>query len=155
MMYEDVVAEFAWRTQQNLRLVEESRRQGTDAFETTQLINSMLGLLVFPREEYVDRIPRIPLAQLRAAGWPLPRVRNDFSQAGDLAELVRYLRNAISHFNLEFRGDAQNRIAGLRVWNMYRGEKTWEADLELDELRGIAERFTEVLLNASNFTPAD
>jgi hypothetical protein len=154
MMYEDIVADFAWRTQQNLRAIETAEQNGTCVFETTQLINSMLGLLVFPREEFVDRIPKTPLTQLRSEGWPVPRVRPGFTQASDLAELVRYLRNAISHFNLEFRGDSENRISGVRVWNIRRGEKTWEADLQLDELRGIAERFTELLVKTSNFRPA-
>jgi HEPN pEK499 p136 len=154
MMYEDVVAEFAWRTQQNLRAAEDAKSKGANVFETTQLINSMLGLLVFPREEYIARIPRTPLAELRAAGWPLPSVRPGFAQAPDLAELVRYLRNAISHFNLEFQGDSYNQIAGIRVWNINRGNKTWEADLRLDELRGIAERFTRLLVESSNFRPA-
>jgi len=153
MMYEDVVAEFAWRTHENLHAIELAAGQGPGVFETTQLINSMLGLLVFPREEFVDRIPRTPLADLRKQGWPLPRVRPGFAQARDLAELVRYLRNAISHFNIEFQGDSQNRISGIRVWNMRRRDKTWEADLRLDELRGIAERFTQVLVENSNFRP--
>ena len=153
MMYEDVVADFAWRTQQNLRAIETAEQNGACVFETTQLINSMLGLLVFPREEFVDRIPKTPLSQLRSEGWPVPRVRPGFAQASDLAELVRYLRNAISHFNLKFQRDSQSRISGVRVWNTRCGEKTWEADLQLDELRGIAEHFTELLVKKSNFRP--
>ena len=153
MMYEDVIADFAWRTQQNLLALEDAQRNGARVFATTLLINSMLGLLVFPREEFVERIPRTPLSELRATGWPLPTVRHGFTQASDLAELVRYLRNAISHFNLEFQGDSENHISGVRVWNMRGGEKTWEADLTLDELRGIAERFTQLLVEKSNFRP--
>jgi hypothetical protein len=122
-------------------------------FEVTQLINSMLGLLVFPREEFVDRIPRIPLSELKSQGWPVPRVRMGFAPAADLYELVRYLRNAIAHFNIEFIGDGQNQIRTIRVWNRDRsGAKTWEADLGIDELHKIAERFTDLLLEHSNVT---
>lgn len=154
MMYEDVVADFAWRTQQNLSALEEAQRSGARVYETTLLINSMLGLLVFPREEFLERIPKTPLSELRAAGWPLPRVRHGFTQASNLAELVRYLRNAISHFNIEFQSDSENHISGVRVWNVRDRERTWEADLRLDELRGIAERFTQLLVEKSNFRPA-
>ena len=106
----------------------------------------MLGLLVFPREEFIDKIPPTSLNDLAAAGWPVPKVVGDFPQAKDLRELVRYLRNAIAHFNLEFIGDACNEIRILRVWNTSHGTKTWQAEVGLEELRAISERFTELLL---------
>jgi HEPN pEK499 p136 len=147
MMYEDVVADFAMRTRHNLRALESLRATGQDVFEVTQLINSMLGLLIFPREDFVTSIPKIPIDALKKEGWPVPKMRPGFAPAPDLAELVRYLRNAISHFNVEFIGDGQNEIRIVRVWNKDRtGTKTWEADLGLDELRGIAERFADLLL---------
>lgn len=153
-MYEDVVADFAQRTRKNLRAVESLRSKGGDVFEVTQLVNSMLGLLVFPREEFVARIPKVPLEVLREQGWPVPKMHPGFPQATDLSDLVRYLRNAISHFNIEFVGDGQNEIRLVRVWNNDRtGTKTWEADLGLDELKGIAERFTDLLLEQSNVKP--
>lgn len=38
----------------------EVQHAGAHVFETTQLIKSMLGLLAFPREEFIDRFPRRP-----------------------------------------------------------------------------------------------
>jgi len=156
MMYEDVVADFAKRTRKNLEALERLQNQGEEVFEATQLINSMLGLLVFPREEFVGRIPEKPLTDLKAEGWPVPRMRPGFSQVPNLKELVRYLRNAISHFNVEFIGDGNNEIRTIRVWNTdpRTGTKTWEADLGLNDLRAIAERFTELLLKGANVTRA-
>ena len=151
MMYDDIVADFARRTRINLRALEQLREQGHEVFEVTQLVNSMLGLLVFPREEFVGRIPKIPLANLRAEGWPVPTTRSGFPEAADLNELVRYLRNAISHFNIQFVGDGHDQIRTIRVWNHNRaGVKTWEADLGLPDLHAIAERFTDMLLEHSN-----
>jgi hypothetical protein len=153
MMYEDVVADFAKRTRRNLRAVEDLQDQGHEVFEVTQLINSMLGLLVFPREEFVGRIPKIPLTELKAQGWPVPQARRGFDQVHDLNELVRYLRNAVSHFNIEFLADGRNHISKVRVWNTnLDGVKTWESDLGLLELRGIAERSTDLILQNSNVT---
>lgn len=154
MMYQDVVADFAKRTRKNLRAIESLRSTG-DVFEVTQLVNSMLGLLVFPREEFLEKIPKVPLETLLAYGWPVPKVREGFTQAAHLGDLVRYLRNAISHFNIEFVGNGENEIRSIRVWNTDRGgKKTWEADLGLDELRGIAERFVDLLLDQTNVKPS-
>lgn len=147
MEYQDVVRDFAVRTKKNLQAVEHLLAQGSEVYETTQLINSMLGLLVFPREEFVSRIPKIPFGELTRTGWPSPRVRNGFPQVEDLSQLVRYLRNAIAHFNIEFLVDDHRHISGLRVWNTGRsGKKTWDAELTLSDLRRIADHFTDLLL---------
>jgi hypothetical protein len=106
----------------------------------------MLGLLVFPQQEFVDRIPATPLEQLRHSGWPVPEVRGRFRQVSDLRQLIRYLRNAIAHFNVRFLGDGLGQIRGLHVWNeRQNGERNWEAELSVDDIRGIAERFIELL----------
>jgi len=146
MNYEDVIRDFAQRTLKNLQAIERLRSEGQDVYEITQLVNSTLGILVFPQQRYIDQIPNTPLKQLKQQGWPIPKVRPGLQQVEDLNQLIRYLRNAIAHFNIEFIGDGQNRLHMLRVWNMSRGNKIWEAELSFDDLRGIAERFIELLL---------
>lgn len=101
MNYESVIRDFAQRTRTNLRTIEDFRASGGKAYEVTQLVNSMLGLLVFPRERFIDQIPETSLDDLEAAGWPVPKVVGEFPQARDLRQLIRYLRNAIAHFNIE------------------------------------------------------
>jgi len=34
----------------------------------------------------------------------------------------------------------------LKVWNVHKGRKTWEAELGVNDLRGITEKFIELLL---------
>ena len=94
----------------------------------------------------MDRIPETPLQQLRQEGWPVPEVRGRFRQVSDLRQLIRYLRNAIAHFNVQFLGDGQSQIRVLRVWNENpHGTKNWEAELSVDDIRGIANRFVKLL----------
>lgn len=151
MMYEDVIRDFAQRTKTNLDAIDRLRANGQEVYEVTQLVNSMLGLLVFPRENFYDRIPDVSLEKLRLDGWPIPEVRGQFQQVSNLKELLRCLRNAIAHFNLKFvgDGDGQGPIRVLRVWNVdtrnKKKVKTWEAELSTDDLRGIAERFIKLL----------
>jgi len=144
MNYESVIHDFAERTRKNLRIIEKLQAKGDEAYEVTQLLNSMLGLLVFPRERFIDRIPQTSLGDLEAGGWPVPQVLGDFPQARDLRELVRYLRNAIAHFNIEFIGE---KIQSVKVWNTKNGRTTWKAEIGVEELRAIAERFTDLLLS--------
>jgi len=152
-MYEEKIRDFAERTRANLRAIEQRKAEGHEAYEVTQLVNSMLGLLVFPQQRYVDKIPHTSLEELEQQGWPIPSVREGFQQVENLNQLVRHLRNAIAHFNVDFIGDGKNEVKFLHVWNTNpRGLRTWEAELSVSDLQGIAERFIELLLESPHIT---
>lgn len=151
MDYQYLVRDFAQRTRHNLEFVRQAhRRDPTSVYEVTQLINSMLGLLVFPRERYVDSIPDKTLAELMADGWPIPKVVDGFSQVPNLNQLFRVLRNSISHCNIEFISDSRTlELKGLTVWNTHprNGNTTWKATLTLEQLEELTDRFLDMLLN--------
>ena len=142
------IIDFARRTKANLERIETLASDGDEVckvYEVTQLANSLLGLLVFPREHYIDNIPPTPLSELAAQGWP--EISPTFGELphDNLKEFMRVLRNSIAHCNVEFRADSENQIDGLRIWNTKRGKKTWEAHLSLKELRLIAFKFVELI----------
>lgn len=159
MDYTNVVRDFAQRTRRNLEFVRQAvaRNQNgeihgdPEVYEVTQLINSMLGLLVFPQQRYFDAIPATPLQELAAKGWPQIRVSPGFPDSVEtLADLMRYLRNAVAHFNIEFLAPS-GQIEGIRVWNTRKDKKTntkkktWCAELPLRDLEMIADRFVEMI----------
>lgn len=155
MMYEDVIANFAKRTDANLRTIRQLAREGgvTPAFEVTQLVNSMLGLLVFPQQQYLDRIPETPIADLASSGCPIPEVLGDYPQVPNLRQLVRMLRNAITHYNLKFEPGVGNEIKALTVWNTEprTGKVTWKARLTVADLDAITTRFVALLLDRKTY----
>ncbi len=159
MEYQNLVRDFADRTLKNLEAIEAAVKSDPDAelYEVTQLINSMLGLLVFPEQRYLNRIPQTPLDDLRANGWPVPTMKGTPPHANDLRDLVRCLRNGISHFNLEFTSDGRV-ITGITIWTCATDSqghyikkgghrvREWEAQFGLRELREIARKFVTMLL---------
>ena len=146
MDYKDLVRDFAERTRANLALVRAAANTGQNAYEVTQLLNSMLGLLVFPEQKFYNKIPETELADLEKDGWPIPRVRGNYPQVSNLSQLARYLRNGIVHFNLRFT-ETGGHVDGLIIWNVPpNGKKNWEAELKIEELEGITDRFTKLLL---------
>jgi hypothetical protein len=168
MMYEDVVADFAERTQNNLNLLRGIHKQDPEnVFEVTQLVNSMLGLIVFPRKEYLKRIPDKTTDEMKSDGWPVPKfvtpdeikryrrqnlpmprkVRPRYADVGTLEKLIRYLRNAIAHFNICFLADYNRNISGVIVWNERKdGKADWVVKLTLEELEEITNRFIALLM---------
>jgi hypothetical protein len=148
---EDIVRDFATRTKANLRVIEALESAGLEVYEVTQLVNSLLGLLVFPQQRYFRRIPETPLETLAQDGWPKPLVEGDFPSVKTLKDLMRYLRNAIAHFNVEYISDDSNQIQGMRVWNMRRGEENWSVELSLGEIRLAVDKFLELMIPDSGY----
>lgn len=151
--HEKLLADFAKRTRHNLQLIREiqATQPEKQAYEVTQLVNSTLGLLVFPRENYIKEIPNKTLDELKSEGWPIPQVHSGFTEARDLRDFLRLMRNAIAHFNVEFVPNEKSEIAGLKVWNTKekdgRKVKTWQVELSLDALEIISLRFIDLLTN--------
>lgn len=148
MNYHNVVQDFAQRTRQNLEFVETHARQNPDAtlFEVTQLINSLLGLLVFPQQRFYRSIPEIPLSQLSNEGWPSISTLVGTSSCNNLRDLMRYLRNAVAHFQIKFIADeTTNQITGLELWNIRRNEENWRIQLTIEELRSITYLFLDLI----------
>lgn len=151
MEYHNLVKDFAERTRHNLHLIEECAAAGDRAYEVTQLINSMLGLLVLPQQHYYEQVPRLTMAQLREQGWPEPVLSGQIGEPNDLRELFRYLRNGITHFNLRFQ-EQDGVLSGVTIWNHQSGNKNnpknWQVTLGLDELLIITDRFIALLLDS-------
>ena len=160
MKYHNLVRDFATRTLKNLEAIENAVRRDGEAelYEVTQLINSMLGLLVFPEQKYLNNVPRTSLGELRSQGWRVPEMKGTPPHADNLRELVRCLRNGISHFNIEFTSDGHV-LTGIKIWTCKtdsqggyvkeRGHRVreWEAQFGLSELREIAHKFVAMLLD--------
>lgn len=161
MMPEDEKAlTIARRTRKNLDFIYAAKAQGADVEEVTQLLNSMLGMLICLREEYfhgqsvtwddvrLHNLDPISIsAQKRSdtsSEWE--RYKPSFSQ------LITRLRHAFAHNCFSFIGEktqprAGREIIGLKVWNTPTGanDEIWKACLRIDELKAIAYLFIDYL----------
>lgn len=134
----------ATRTLKNLEAIDRLHEsQEFEFYEVTQLLNSCLGLLVFPQEEREREIPVIRFADFEEQGWPSPEFIS--GSVGNSRELIRFLRNAITHCDLRFEADDAREIRGLRVWNKNRGRKTTEAKLTIADLRKLLCKLAELM----------
>ena len=102
MMYaegNDFIKDFARRTQANLSRLEKG------PYEVTQLINSMIGLLIIPKEmQYKQIVDKLIKGEL------LEKVNNcitldTYGQSVDLRQLCRHFRNAVAHSRIDFEAE--------------------------------------------------
>ncbi len=137
MMPHEPVRDIMRRTMHNLEFVEaHARVEGP--YEVTQLINSFLGALAHPWETYRDDLIAMSLAAARTAGWPaIPKERPTDREPTSLGDLVRCMRNALAHGNVEFLPGAVGEIRALRLWNTDRGARTWGAAVTTVDMRAL------------------
>lgn len=148
-----IVRDFAIRTQKNLEFINNKAGQESDAaleprtvFETTQLINSMLGLIVFPIEHYADKNGKLNFGNVQLSNLEMTTTIAD-SKIQTFEGLLRNLRNGITHYNIRFLED-KGEISGLCVWNTPprdRKKKLWEAEFSLEGLGKITNEMLEAL----------
>jgi HEPN pEK499 p136 len=102
---------------QNLLFIEEHKTPN-GPFEVTQLLNSFLGALAHPWEAYQNELCAKRLVEAAMLGWPnIAKERPRDRDPETLGDLVRLMRNAIAHGNVEFLPGSATDIKAIRVWN--------------------------------------
>lgn len=104
----EFLKEYAQRTLANLIVVEEKSLDG--AYEVTQLVNSLLAMIVFPKER------ALPLAgNSNCLNSLQTRVVYPESGLND-RQLLRNLRNAISHSHIFFeKGNCKDTNGNIQI----------------------------------------
>jgi hypothetical protein len=161
-----LLAALADRILRNLDLIESlapkwgGPEQDRPPFSDTQLLMSLLGVLVFPHEKAPGA-----LGEIMRGYTPMHRVLNVvYSRHGGewiemtgsegeavmvdptrLSNLPKLLRNSLAHFNI-LPINKEGRFAGIRLWNRDWNEQiTFVADVDFDEMRSLARHVLKVL----------
>lgn len=142
----DLEDEFIARTQKNLKAIECLKQKGGEVYEVTQLLNSMLGLLIFPRARFFEKIQDKSWDLMDKEGWPLPS--GDNAKVSDLEELIRKMRNAVAHINIELVNDG-NEIIGIRFSSYHRKGQNWTGVYDIASLRKFVDMFLDHIQSSS------
>jgi hypothetical protein len=96
----------ARRAWENLRLIEKSYSSTKAGHVVTQLIQSLLALVVFPKEQGLLAVFKDwQLDDLEKRGWIRPRLyKNEKNDTHTLFDLLRHMRNAVCHGLVEVIG---------------------------------------------------
>jgi hypothetical protein len=149
-----MVEGFAIRTRKNLEHIIEAQREGRDAYVVTQLVNSLLGLVVFAWErELVDDLEPRQLDSLAEDEWPVWDVVpiRDKEWDGTLGRLVYHLRNAAAHGRISYSSDSRN-IEEVMIQvvdcDPKHGAPTWEARIGAKGLLEFCLKFSKLIVDA-------
>ena len=155
----------AQRVLANLDFMDDRAKIGGDdqecpPYTDTQLLISLLGVLVFPHErtpdalgklldnyEGLSRVIAIKYSAGRAGRVEIsgPDGERETVDPTSIKDLPRLLRNAIAHFNVR-PVERNGSFAGVEVWNKDdTGQTTLVADLNFAELRPLARHILSAL----------
>ena len=129
---------FAARTRTNLQLAMASYCERQDFHMVTQVVNSFVGIVMVPwvRDPQAAFLS-VSLCELANAGLPKWSPVTEGSAPQDLKELLRRLRNSISHGNFRFCGDPDARELE-KVWILVADGPidtvSWRASMRGDDL---------------------
>lgn len=113
-------------------------------YETTLLLNTLVGLLFFPHERMRDLIPETPIQALGEWGFNPGCIVNAGANKDinniDLRELVRRLRNAVAHCTVTPIPNDYRPCEGF----YFVDRNGFEADIPTDQLKSL---MTHLLAN--------
>ncbi len=140
--------EIARRTRKNLEYIKaEFDRLGKDSkvHLVTQLVNSLLGMVVLPREQYLEvRNEATDWNSLVGQGWPEWDITK--GQAETLGQLVRHVRNAAAHGRIAYSSDSRylHQVTILVEDSDDQGKSiNWRAEIRGDKLYDFCIKFAE------------
>jgi hypothetical protein len=141
------ISGFAAKTRKNLDFIISSRANGADVHEVTQLMLSLLGLIVFPKEKGLDeRVESAKINTLAEQGWPLPTIQK--GMCSTLGCLIHHLRNAIAHRHVVFSSNDPD-MANVEIYfeDYYPNAKRphWKATFQATELRSFCDHFIDLM----------
>lgn len=99
MEYRNTLFDFIRRTEANLMIIEKgASKSKNEYFEVTQLLNSMLGLLMFPAEHDLAHVEKVELESIE--GFKPPKLLHGRLREENIIGLIRYMRNSVAHYNV-------------------------------------------------------
>jgi DNA-binding MarR family transcriptional regulator len=146
---------FAARTRENLECIERAFETKDSGHVITQLVSSLLGLIVFPHEQYLDAsLKELRLSLLVVQGWPKWNILK--GECETLGGLVRRLRNAVAHGRLRFSSDSRH-IGEVTIevedWHPHARGPHWRARIGAADLRAFCLRYVALIKDTVGSLP--
>lgn len=157
-----IVRSFARRTLHNLSLFPESNASDAgrgqtqkeqvekEQYEVTQLINSLLGLIVFPQEDFSKKLLDKKLVDVEAAKAFSIKVDTYEEKCDNLPRLIYHIRNSVSHMRLHFtsRSGEISKVE-VRDKNVRKPSEEWCAEVDVTRLRAFVIWFAQGIVDGS------
>ncbi|KZN16194.1 MULTISPECIES: HEPN family nuclease [Pseudomonas] len=115
-------------------------------YESTQLLNGLIGLLFFPNERMPDLIPEKSLQDIEAWGFSQDCIinagANKKPQEINLREIIKRLRNSVAHCRVEPFPNDHRPCEGF----FFADRNGFEAKIPTDQIKNLMRKLLTHLL---------
>lgn len=147
---DSILEVFVNRTKINLELIEQevdkSSKGGMDqnAYEVTQLLNSLFGLLILPEQKYYNELGKIKDRQVPIFAQCIKRTKEEYKTL-NYQNVMKHLRNSVCHPEHMEILPPQGDITQVVFRDFYKDHECFCVRLEIDELRRLVFELCDVL----------
>ena len=144
--FTDLERDLCKRTKSNMDYIMRAKQEKQEVFETTQIFNSLLGIIVNIHQNsiYSEKFESIKIKTIKSE-WKIPDVPDIF-----LSDFLKHLRNAIAHMNVEFDDKQTGEIKRLILQNKdddHSNTITWECKFPIKYVETFLHRLCEYVEN--------
>lgn len=144
MEYKNLVKDFAKRTLENNKIY-------NGKYEVTNLINSSLGLFIFPEQNFFDKILN---------EWVSPELLDElitntestYEEPINLKNICKHIRNGIAHFRLKLMSNNSKEITEIIISDHFldrQSKKSYDFKIKIsiENLERLYFEFSEAIIN--------
>lgn len=154
--YKNFNIDFAKRTLYNLKYMQNQKKNGEYVFEVTQLINSFLGLIVFPYETYLKNANSKTVFEPEISKELLDEINSNpnkidtynYKNDGErksFKTLAHRLRNAASHRRIQC--ESVNGIICSIVFEDRNGKCIYRNELSVNQIERLVTEICNSIIN--------
>ncbi len=140
---------FIQRTRKNLQLIEAQHQDKSEGHVVTQLVNSLLGIMVLPHEQSgSSNVMDMTMDSFGVKGWPQEVLL--LGRADTVREFVKHMRNAVAHGLFSF--SSNSRVLGKVDITFSdrphpKAPINWQVRFNAKQLHQFCDRFMDALEN--------
>jgi hypothetical protein len=148
MNYKEQEVDFIKRTKKIIEQYEQLVMPKDERYETTLLLNCLLGLLIIPEQKWFNNLPSTIITETEWGIDPnlISLIKNNkgIDEDKSVANIVRHLRNSLAHNR--FTTVSGPTIREIEFKDKNNSGPTFEATLSIKSLKKFVEKFTEEML---------
>jgi len=145
----DFIKEFFERTVYNLKLYNKNNKSGNKNFkyEVTQLINSLLGLVVFVKEDDLsfNSINLDTIVKIEDINWRYDHRNSGECEDKNFSNFLRHIRNAISHKRLKIKSKDKQISSVVFKDEQRRNNNIFEVELNIEQINSLVKELSKCI----------
>lgn len=104
--------------------------------DVTVLINAFMGAWVHPWEVLRPELEKTEMTEAYRRGWFVPATEcAEDVQPARYGDILRYMRNALAHGNVQFVSGEDGKVDKVRLWNCRGNTRTWGPVMDKQQLK--------------------